>query len=677
MAGTILLVEDEEEIASLVKAYLERDGFRVVWAARGVDGLLALEQHEVRLAILDLQLPDADGLDLCRAIRAAVAAADRDPDRARRGDRPHHRSRARRRRLRREAVLAARAGRADARGAAARGAAPRRTTIATLGEIAVDRGARAVTVAGEAVELTAKEFDLLAYFIEHAGLVLSRDRLLDRVWGLAFPGGTRTVDVHVAQLRQQARPARADPDDPRLRLQGGRALIRVPRGRLAAQASLRRDRGERSRLDPRHAARRRVPDAALARARERSARSARQVDLIAAQRSREGDRAPRCAATSATSSPPSRSGWRSSRPTRPSCCCPRRRRGDPRGGKPATGTVELHGTRYLYAARRNGSEALVLLRSARKQSSDWTPFLAGLGHRRRRSARRSPQSSRSCWRARSRARSRRVAEPAGGSPRASDPEPLPVRAPTRWPRSPTSFNHLAAELDHAQDAERAFLLSVSHELKTPLTVDPRPRRGAAGRRGRRAHAGAVIEREAGRLERLIRDLLDLARLRRRAFSVGRGRSICGDAARDVVARYQPQSRRVRRVAVRRRRAGRAWPRGTPTASSRPSRTSSRTPSAALLPAAPCACSPRPGRIDVVDDGPGLGPDDLEHAFERFYLYERYGADRPVGTGLGLAIVRELAEAMGGEVDGAAARPASARRSRSCSRPLRRRDAARP
>ena len=70
MAGTILLVEDEEDIASLVRAYLERDGFRVVWAARGVDGLLALEQNEVRLAILDLQLPDADGLDLCRAIRS-------------------------------------------------------------------------------------------------------------------------------------------------------------------------------------------------------------------------------------------------------------------------------------------------------------------------------------------------------------------------------------------------------------------------------------------------------------------------------------------------------------------------------------------------------------------------------------------------------------------------------
>ena len=69
MGGTILLVEDEEAIASLVRSYLERDGFRVVWTPRGVDGLLALEREQVRLAILDLQLPDADGLDLCRAIR--------------------------------------------------------------------------------------------------------------------------------------------------------------------------------------------------------------------------------------------------------------------------------------------------------------------------------------------------------------------------------------------------------------------------------------------------------------------------------------------------------------------------------------------------------------------------------------------------------------------------------
>ena len=67
------------------------------------------------------------------------------------------------------------------------------------------------------------EFDLLAFLLAHPGIVMSRERLLERVWGLSFPGGTRTVDVHVAQLRQEARPARPDPDRARLRVQGQRA----------------------------------------------------------------------------------------------------------------------------------------------------------------------------------------------------------------------------------------------------------------------------------------------------------------------------------------------------------------------------------------------------------------------------------------------------------------------
>ena len=86
--GTILLVEDEEDIASLVRAYLERDGFRVVWATRGTEGLAELERNDIRLAILDLQLPDADGFDVCRAIRSTsslpvvmLTARDEEADR--------------------------------------------------------------------------------------------------------------------------------------------------------------------------------------------------------------------------------------------------------------------------------------------------------------------------------------------------------------------------------------------------------------------------------------------------------------------------------------------------------------------------------------------------------------------------------------------------------------------
>jgi DNA-binding response OmpR family regulator len=200
--GTILLVEDEEDIATLVRTYLEKDGFRVIWAARGVDGLLALEQNEIRLAILDLQLPDADGLDLCRAIRersrlpiVIVTARDEEIDRivglelgaddyVTKPFSP------------RELVARVRAVLRRADPDADDGAV-------VAGDIVLDHAGRTVTAAGSPVELTGMEFDLLAFLLAHPGIVMSREQLLERVWGLSFPGGTRTVDVHVAQLRRK------------------------------------------------------------------------------------------------------------------------------------------------------------------------------------------------------------------------------------------------------------------------------------------------------------------------------------------------------------------------------------------------------------------------------------------------------------------------------------------
>jgi DNA-binding response OmpR family regulator len=201
--GTILLVEDEESIAALVRTYLERDGFRVVWAARGVDALLALERDDPRLAILDLQLPDADGFDLCRAIRDSsrlpiviMTARDEEVDRITGLElgaddyvtKPFSP---------RELVARVRAvlRRAEP--------APDADDVLVAGDVHLERAGRTVTVAGQGVQLTGKEFDLLAFLLGHPGLVMSRERLLDRVWGLEFPGGTRTVDVHVAQLRKK------------------------------------------------------------------------------------------------------------------------------------------------------------------------------------------------------------------------------------------------------------------------------------------------------------------------------------------------------------------------------------------------------------------------------------------------------------------------------------------
>ena len=200
--GTILLVEDEEDIAALVRAYLERDGFRVLWAMRGTEGLAELERNDVRLAILDLQLPDADGFDICRAIRTSsrlpvvmLTARDEEVDR----------------------VTGLELGADDY---VTKPFSPRELTARVravlrrvepdetddrlrAGDVELDRKARTATVAGAEVELTGREFDLLWHLAARPGIVVTRSQLLDRVWGIEFPGGTRTVDVHVGQLRRK------------------------------------------------------------------------------------------------------------------------------------------------------------------------------------------------------------------------------------------------------------------------------------------------------------------------------------------------------------------------------------------------------------------------------------------------------------------------------------------
>jgi len=202
MAGTILLVEDEPSVGELVRAYLQRDGYRVIWVRSGEDALVELDRHPVRLVVLDIGLPGMDGFDVCRAMRTRssvpilmLTARDEEPDR----------------------VIGLEVGADDyltkpfsPRELVARMKAIFRRTEPqerrerlSLGDVELDRESHDVTVDGRAVELTAKEFDLLAFFMSNAGVVVSRDLLLDRVWGQEYPGGTRTVDVHVAQLRRK------------------------------------------------------------------------------------------------------------------------------------------------------------------------------------------------------------------------------------------------------------------------------------------------------------------------------------------------------------------------------------------------------------------------------------------------------------------------------------------
>jgi DNA-binding response OmpR family regulator len=200
--GTVLLVEDEHSIGSMTRGYLERSGWRVVWVRSGEEALAELGRHQIRIVILDIRLPGIDGFDVARLVRTRsdvpilmLTARDEEPDRVaglELGADDYLTKPFSPRELvaRMKAVLR----RTDGRSA---------EDVLTLADVTLNRSAREVAVDGQPVELTTKEFDLLATLLENPGNVVSRDQLLDRVWGMTYPGGTRTVDVHVAQLRRK------------------------------------------------------------------------------------------------------------------------------------------------------------------------------------------------------------------------------------------------------------------------------------------------------------------------------------------------------------------------------------------------------------------------------------------------------------------------------------------
>ena len=202
---SILVVEDEPSIASFVGMYLEKAGFAVRTADTGAKALEQADAEAPSLVILDLMLPDLDGIDVCRRIRQRsdvpilmLTARDDDIDK----------------------IIGLEVGADDyltkpfnpgelvARvKSVLRRANPQRRELdsASLqhGELKIDAGRREVTVEGDEVQLAPKEFDLLWELLDHRGLVLTRDQLLERVWGYTFAGDTRTVDVHVRQLRRK------------------------------------------------------------------------------------------------------------------------------------------------------------------------------------------------------------------------------------------------------------------------------------------------------------------------------------------------------------------------------------------------------------------------------------------------------------------------------------------
>lgn len=203
-SGTILLIEDEEEIADLLRLYFELEGYRFAHAATGEQGLDRVDQGDVRAVLLDIGLPGIDGIEVCRILRKRsdlpiimLTARDSEIDKVvgleiGADDYVTKPFSPRELVARVKAVLR----RSEER--------PVAVEKASVAGFAIDSGRREVrTPSGDVVRPTAREFDLLWYLTSHPGLALSRRQILEAVWGYDYFGETRTVDVHVRQLRKK------------------------------------------------------------------------------------------------------------------------------------------------------------------------------------------------------------------------------------------------------------------------------------------------------------------------------------------------------------------------------------------------------------------------------------------------------------------------------------------
>ncbi len=202
--GAVLLIEDHDEIADLLRLYVEQEGFTLIHATSGEDGLERMRERAPRAVLLDLGLPGMDGVAVCREIRRQsdvpilmLTARDSETD----------------------TIIGLEVGADDyvtkpfsPREVVARLLAvlrraeerPITAMVRTVSGCSIDAGRReVVTPDGTTIRPTAREFDLLWYLAEHAGLVLSRSQILEAVWGYDYFGETRTVDVHIRQLRKK------------------------------------------------------------------------------------------------------------------------------------------------------------------------------------------------------------------------------------------------------------------------------------------------------------------------------------------------------------------------------------------------------------------------------------------------------------------------------------------
>jgi DNA-binding response OmpR family regulator len=211
---TLLFIEDDDQIRLALSMALEDEGYKVREAADGRAGLAEFVEHEIDLVLLDLRLPDMSGFDVCRALRARsivpiiIITAQTDTHDLVAGLEAGADDYVTKPVVPKE--LAARIRALLRRVQLQESAAPRSTVF---GDVELRREQGIVLKRGREVSLTKTEFRLLCEFADHAGAVLSRDQLLERVWGYEYLGDSRLVDAHVRRLRVKIED---QPDDPRL-----------------------------------------------------------------------------------------------------------------------------------------------------------------------------------------------------------------------------------------------------------------------------------------------------------------------------------------------------------------------------------------------------------------------------------------------------------------------------
>ena len=311
----------------------------------------------------------------------------------------------------------------------------------------------------------------------------------------------------------------------------------------------------------------------------------------------------------------------------------------------ADGTAEIDGRSQIYAARRVGRSAVVVTRPDVVSGDDFSRYLSALliasGAAALLAAAAAALLSRRLTQP-----LRRLGRAAGELAAGRHPEPVPREGTTELDELAVAFNGMSEQLAVARDAERAVLLSVSHDLRTPLTSIRGYAEGIEDGTVEPGEAAAVVARESGRLERLVGDLLALARLRQGVLEVRTEPVDLAAVAREAEERLRP---RAREAGVEVRVEGGAAP--VLTDHGRVLQVVTNLLDNAIR------VSPRGGVVTVTagagelavsDRGPGIPEAEIPQAFERFHLRSRSGGS-PDGAGLGLAIVRELSEAMGGSV----------------------------